>query len=73
MSLSKRKRGLLREYVNYTCESCKKHEDKVGELEPHRIRPNDEGGTYEHRNIKMCCKKCHDIFSSAQRMARGIQ
>lgn len=73
MNLSKKKRDLLREYVNFICEDCKKHERKVGELQSHRIRPGDEGGTYEHRNIKMVCKKCHDIFSSAQRIARGIQ
>lgn len=73
MGLSKRKRNLLREYIDFICEGCKKHEDEVGELEPHRIRPGNQDGTYEHRNVKMVCKKCHEFYSAADRIARGIQ
>ena len=70
MSLSRNKIKLLREFVDFTCEECKKHEDEVGTLEPHRI--NQEIG-YILRNIKMCCNSCHGIFSSAQRIATGVQ
>lgn len=70
MGLSKRKTDLLRKFVNFKCEECHKHEKKVGRLEPHRI--NSKLG-YTLRNIKMACKKCHNIFSSAQRIAEGIQ
>jgi len=79
MSLSKRKINLLREYVDFKCEECKRHEKKVKILEPHKINP--ELG-YTLRNIKMICSykgkiggkySCHEIFSSAQRMAIGVQ
>ncbi len=70
MGLSKKKRTLLRIFVDYKCEECHKNEEEVGELEPHRIKPR---GEYSLRNIKMVCNKCHDIFSSALRKARGIQ
>ncbi len=70
MSLSKRKIELLREFVNFKCEECGKHEKKVGTLEPHRM--NQELG-YSIRNIIMCCEKCHEIFTSAQRIAMGVQ
>jgi hypothetical protein len=62
MGLSKKKRDLLREYVEYICEECKKHEDIVGILEPHRIRRKWQGGTYEHRNVKMTCNSCHKKY-----------
>ena len=79
MSLSKKKINLLRTYVGYVCEGCHRHEKIVGRLEPHRI--NQELG-YSLRNIKMVCKylgkiggkySCHQIFSSAQRIALGTQ
>ena len=70
MSLNKRKIDLLRDFVDFKCEECKKHEKKVGVLEPHRI--NQELG-YTLRNIKMSCKKCHEIFTSAHRIAIGVQ
>jgi 5-methylcytosine-specific restriction endonuclease McrA len=68
--LTEKKKQLLRDFMDNKCEECGKKDLK---LEPHRIRPGDEGGKYEIRNIKMCCKNCHEIFSSAQRIARGIQ
>jgi len=79
MSLSKRKIDLLREFVNFKCEECKRHEKKVETLGPHKI--NQELG-YTLRNIKMICAykgkiggkySCHEIFNSAQRMAMGVQ
>jgi len=63
----------MREIVWFTCEECNEHEDQVGTLEPHRIRPGFQGGTYNHRNIKMVCSKCHKLFSAAQRIACGQQ
>jgi len=72
MSLSKKKISLLREFVDHTCESCHKHEKECGHLEPHRIRPGAESGTYNLRNILLVCKACHKIFTSAQNQARGI-
>ena len=70
MSLSKKKIALLREFVDFTCEECHKEETKVGVLEPHKINP--ELG-YNIRNIKMCCEKCHETFTSAQRIVSGVQ
>ena len=71
--MKEKHKQVCREMVNFTCKSCKKHEDQVGKLEPHRIRPRDEGGKYEPNNILMVCHTCHEVFSSAQRLARGIQ
>ncbi len=71
--MNKYKIGLLRDYVNYLCEQCQKHESKVGTLEPHRIRPGHMDGQYILRNIKMLCNKCHKIINSADQKARGIQ
>jgi len=73
MGLGQKKINLLREFVDFKCEECHKSEEKVGKLEPHRIRPGNMGGNYNHRNIKMLCKKCHELFSLAQRIAEGIQ
>ena len=70
MGLSEAKIALLRAFVNYNCDSCGKNEDKVGKLEPHRVK---QGGDYSLVNIKMVCSKCHGIFSSAQRIASGTQ
>ena len=70
MGLSKEKILLLRKFVNYHCEACKKNEKKCGTLEPHRI--NQRLG-YILTNIKMSCNNCHKIFSSAQRIASGKQ
>jgi len=73
MGLNKKKTDLLREFVDFTCEECNKGEEEVGRLEPHRIQPGCDGGTYNIRNIKMCCSGCHEIISSAQRITRGLQ
>ena len=70
MSLTLKKKLLLRIFVNYKCEECHKDEEEVGTLEPHRIKM---GGEYNLRNIKMVCFRCHDIYSSAYRKSRGIQ
>jgi Zn finger protein HypA/HybF involved in hydrogenase expression len=64
-----RKINLLREFVDFICEECHKHEDKCGKLQPHRIK---QGGEYSLRNVKMICDKCHSYFTSAQNRAMGI-
>ena len=61
-SINKRKKDLLRDYVDFICEECHKSEDEVGQLEAHRIRRGCQGGTYEHRNVKMVCSSCHDKY-----------
>ena len=71
MGISKNKKRLLCEYNDYRCEICGK-KFSIMDLEIHRIRPEDEGGTYEHRNCKVVCRKHHEVLSSAQRIARGI-
>ena len=57
--LDAKEKAVLRKLVLYTCEGCRKHEDEVGLLTPHRLIREHEGGTYHLRNIKMLCKKCH--------------
>jgi predicted nucleic-acid-binding Zn-ribbon protein len=67
--LTEKKKELLREFVDHTCEECHKTEFEAGKLQPHRVK---QGGEYSLRNIKMCCPKCHGFFSSAQNKAMGI-
>lgn len=56
--ITQKNKKLLCEYVKYTCEDCKKVFSLV-ELDIHRIKRGSEGGTYEHRNCSVICKKCH--------------
>lgn len=65
----------LRTFVKFTCEECKRHEDIVGKLTPHRINRGYLGGAYVLRNIKMICnypglidgkKSCHKIFHQGE-------
>ena len=64
-----------REAVNYICQDCKEHENKVGTLEPHRILRGVEGGLYTvlqlnhpRNNIKVCCKDCHKKYNYSRRI-----
>ena len=68
--ISKKKKIALCEFHNYCCEECKK-KFPLSEIEIHKINP--ELGYENHRNLKVLCKKCHEIFTSAQRIARGVQ
>jgi len=52
---------VLRELVNFTCQSCHKSEAFVGTLEVHRIKEGNKGGEYTPNNILMLCKKCHKL------------
>ena len=55
-------RKAYRKAVKYICEHCHNHEDWVGKLEPHRIKPGYKGGTYRPGNVKMLCKDCHKLY-----------
>ena len=70
MGISKEKKLLLVKYHNFRCEECKK-KFQLNQLEIHRINP--ELGYGDHRNLKVLCEECHEIFSSAQRISQGIQ
>ena len=48
-----------RKAVKHICETCHKHEDQVGKLEPHRIKRGNLGGTYRPGNVQMVCNTCH--------------
>lgn len=55
-----------RQAVQFNCQACKKHEDKVGTLQPHRLKRGNKGGLYtvcklndKRNNIKVICKECH--------------
>jgi hypothetical protein len=62
-----------RRAVNYHCQECKKSEEEVGTLEPHRLRRGCEGGKYsvaklnsKENNVKIVCKKCHRSLHSGE-------
>lgn len=70
MGISPSKKKLLCEFQDMVCESCHKI-FKLSELDIHRIR---QGCDYsQHRSLMVVCHKCHEIFSSAQRIANGTQ
>ncbi len=55
-----------RRAVKHKCQMCKKHESKVGTLEPHRIIRGNVGGKYTccelndvQNNVKIICNACH--------------
>ena len=68
--LTKQQIDGLRMFVQGICQQCEKKEKEMGKLEPHRLNQDRD---YTLSNIKMCCKKCHEIFSSAQRIASNTQ
>ncbi len=59
--MNQRKKRLLCEFQDFKCEACKKV-FKLEVLEIHRIRRGNQGGTYEYRNCKVVCKKCHKLL-----------
>jgi len=63
---TEKQKQVLRELVNFTCEECKKHENEVGKLEPHRIKRGNSGGEYVPRNLKIVCNKCHKKYHSGE-------
>lgn len=68
--ISPKRKKLLWELVGKKCEECKK-KFPLSEIEIHKI--NSELGYKDFRNLKVLCKKHHEIFTSAQRIANGIQ
>jgi len=68
--VNQKKKKNLCEFQDYKCEQCKK-KFKIDKLEIHKINP--ELGYSDHRNLKVVCIKCHDFYSAADRIARGIQ
>jgi len=67
--ISLKRKKLLWELTNKKCEDCKKR-FPLNKIEIHKI---NQDGKYEHRNCKVLCKDCHEIYSSAQRIANGLQ
>lgn len=60
--INKRKKELLCEFVDFTCEFCNKKFD-IKELQIHRINREWQGGTYkDFRNLKVLCKEHHKLF-----------
>lgn len=64
-----------REAVNFTCQDCKEHEEKVGKLQPHRPKRFCEGGLYTvlplnhpKSNIKVLCDKCHKKYNYSRKV-----
>jgi len=70
MSLSIKKKKALYDFHDGICEQCKEKFD-LSEIEIHKINP--ELGYSDHRNLKVLCVACHEIFSSAQRISSGVQ
>ena len=64
--LTERQIEVLRELVNFKCESCKGPESRVGKLIPHRLKRGYIGGEYIPRNIQMICFDCHRIFHGGE-------
>ncbi|KKK53614.1 hypothetical protein LCGC14_3093010, partial [marine sediment metagenome] len=75
MPISKRQKMALCVFHDYQCEDCKVLGNfkryKLEELEIHKINPGL--GYKDHRNLKVTCRKHHEYYSSAQRIASGIQ
>ena len=63
MPISQKNKKLLCDFHKNICENCKKKFELEG-LEIHRISRSWQGGNYwDHRNLKVLCKKCHDLFT----------
>jgi len=57
--IPKKKKKLLLEFVENTCEICKKKFDPK-ELHIHRINRGYMNGTYDcFRNLQVLCSSCH--------------
>ena len=69
MGINQAKKELLCKFQDMKCEECHKI-FTIDKLEIHRIKHGDYSN---HRTLKVVCKKCHDFYSSADRITRGIQ
>ena len=61
--MNQKDKKLLIQLAKNTCEQCRKQFD---DLEIHRIRRGNEGGTYHWRNCKVLCKFCHKLFHQGE-------
>lgn len=58
--LTNKKKELLKDFCDYTCEMC--HKTKTSEeLQIHRINRGYLGGEYLIRNIMIICNVCHKL------------
>jgi len=57
--ITEKQKGLLKEFVGNRCEECGA---KSETLEVHRIQRGCQGGKYILRNVKIVCKKCHQLY-----------
>lgn len=65
----------FRKAVNYTCQDCNQHENKVGTLEIHRPKRGKDGGLYvcvplNHplSNCKVLCHNCHERYNYSPKL-----
>lgn len=63
--ITQKRKKLLCELVDFTCELCKK-KFYFYELEIHRLKRGNAGGTYEHRNVQILCKSCHRLIHGGE-------
>jgi hypothetical protein len=68
-----------RQAVDFNCQMCHKYEDKVGCLQPHRIKRKNEGGLYtvyplNHKlnNIKVICDSCHKKIHKGEYVNKNL-
>ena len=69
-----------RQAVNFKCQRCKKHENEVGKLIPHRLLRGNQGGLYTvlklnhpQNNIKVVCLGCHRLFHANDNPTVGLK
>ena len=63
--MNQKNKKLLCELSEFKCEHCKEVFD-IKDLEIHRIRRGNQGGTYQWRNCMVLCKKHHKLFHSKE-------
>jgi hypothetical protein len=62
MKLTEKKKKLLREFVDFKCENCHKHETITGTLWIHHINRKCHGGSDNFRNLKVICSACSKLI-----------
>ena len=78
LKLTPKQRLALIVFQSYECEACRLNGIRIkrdpNDLEIHRIKAGFDGGDYtDHRTLMVLCSVHHDILSSAQRKALGVQ
>jgi len=64
--ISPSEKEVYRKMVNNKCQGCKIHEDEVGQLQAHRIKRGNKGGTYAPNNVLMLCTECHKVMHQGE-------